>query len=293
MKRLFLLLIFFSGICLFPFYTWAKLKIVATIFPFYDFARQIVEKRGETILIVKPGVDLHHFEPKPSDILALKGADFFVFGGTWVEPWTEKIVRSVRSGPPELIDLSEELELKTTRVAVKDPHIWLDFSYVAKMIDKMAKSFAKRDKENSDFYLRNGEAYKEKIRALDQKYKESLASCKIKTIVHAGHYSFGYLAERYNLNYIAAYPQGMESEPKASQLKNMKEVIKRTGAKYIFYEELVNPKVASIISRELKLGMLKLNPGGNVPKKRFDAGITFLEIMEENLESLNRGLECK
>lgn len=277
---------------LFPLIAYGKTKVVASIFPFYDFTREIVRERGHVHLLIRPGTDLHHFEPRPSDISTLKDADFFVYGGKEIEPWAEKIGKTVRSQPPYFINVSEGLVLKTTDGATKDPHVWLDFSYAERMVDNIVENLAQKDRGNAGFYRRNGETYKDKLRDLDRRYMKTLSSCRIRTIVHAGHYSFGYLAKRYDLDYVSAYPVGMESEPKPGQIAKMKETIRKNGARYVFYEEIVNPKVAKILSTELGVGMLRLNSGGNVSKRDFEKGVTFIQIMEDNLENLKRGLEC-
>ncbi len=285
--------IFLFFLLLFPFSLYGNLRIVASIFPLYDFTREIVRDKGEVHLLIRPGTDYHHFDPSPNDILKVKGASFFVYSGKELEPWAGKILRALKGEKVHVIDVSSGLKLETLNGNVKDPHIWLDFSFVERIVDTIAKDLSEKDPKNGEFYMRNSTEYKERVRSLDKKYSEVLSTCRIRTIVHAGHYSFGYLAKRYNLQYVSAYPVTMESEPKPSQIAKMKETIIKNRAKYVFYEEVVSPKVAKILARELKIGILRLNPAGNVSKKDFKEGVTFLRIMEENLKNLKRGLECQ
>lgn len=266
-------------------------KVVATIFPFYDLTREIVKDRGDVAMLVKPGTDIHHFEPKPSDIALILKADFFIYGGEEIEPYAKKILSALGKKGPAFVNVCEGISLLVSD-GVKDPHIWLDFSNVEKIIEKIAENLARKDIKNGSFFKKNAELLKENVRSLEKKYSETLSSCRIRTIIHAGHYSFGYLAKKYNLNYVAAYPATHEHEPKPSQIAKMKETIRKEGAKYIFYEELTSPKVAKMLAKELKLEMLKLNPCGNISIFEFKRGATFLKLMEENLENLKKGLEC-
>jgi zinc transport system substrate-binding protein len=293
MKEIFLVAFLIIALTLLPQDGIARTRIVASIFPFYDFVREIVKDNAQVELLIKPGTNLHHFEPKPSDIATIRKADFFIYGGLKIEPWAERIVRTFKTAPPYIVNASQGLDLESTGPKVIDPHIWLDPYFVERIVDNIVENLAMKDQKNAEFFRRNGDEYKRKVKALDERFKQTLASCKIRTIVHAGHYSFGYLAKRYNLEYVTAYPLEIESEPTPQQIRKMKETLQRTGARYIFYEEFVSQKVANILARELKLGMLKLNSGGIISKKDLESGVTFLKIMEDNLKSLARGLECE
>ena len=111
-------------------------------------------------------------------------------------------------------------------------------------------------------------------------------------LVHGGHFAFNYLARRYGLEYIAAYSGSPDAEPTAKRLIEMKRVLARQNVHYIFYEELITPRVAEILSKETGARLLKLSGAHNVTKEELATGTTFLDLMEKNLRNLREGLEC-
>jgi len=173
-----------------------------------------------------------------------------------------------------------------------DPHIWLDFKNDKIMLDNIKKTLTEKDPANADFYQRNADDYKNKLARLDDKYKSALVNCKSPEIVYGGHYAFGYLANRYNLKYLAAQGLAPDSEPTANDLVKLVEQVKKNNIKYIFYEEMTTLKIAETIANETNAKMLLLNAAHNVTKEDMDNNISFLSIMEKNLANLKIGLSC-
>jgi zinc transport system substrate-binding protein len=280
-----------------------RLKVITTLFPLYDFARNIGKQKADVILLLPPGVEPHAFEPKPGDILKIRDADIFIYTGRFMEPWVEDIVKSFGSHGPLVVDSSKIIKL-VGEEEVKDdqkhdgdkmdPHIWLDFSRAQKMVVNILDGFLKKDLKNKDFYLKNAEEYRTQLKELDKKYRESLASCKKDIIIHGGHFAFGYLARRYNLKYISAYKGfSPNAEPTPKNLIELSKKVKDNDLKYIFYEELINPKVPEVIARETGVKLLLLHAAHNVTKEELDRGVTFISLMEQDLKNLQIGLQCQ
>lgn len=267
----------------------AKRLIVTSIFPLYDFTREIVRERSEVILLLEKGIDPHHFEPKPKDLAILRRADFFVYGGGVIDPYVKRMTRSLKGSKLKMIDASRGLELKEIS-GKRDPHVWLDLDLSQKMVDNIKEALCEKDAENCEFYRKNAEEYKDRLKALEKKFRDELSSCRVKTIIHIGHGSFGYLSEKYGFDYFSLYPVHKESEPKPKDLLRLKEEVRKSSAKYIFYERTSNQKLVDSIVRELKIEKVPLDPLESIPKER--QSITFIEGMEENLSNLKRGLEC-
>jgi zinc transport system substrate-binding protein len=281
-----------------------KLNIVTTLFPLYDFTRNIAGDKANVTLLLPPGVEPHSFEPKPGDMLRINNADVFIYTGKYMEPWVEGILKGVDSKKLVIVDtskgivLNEESEDKenhdhTHGHGKVDPHIWLDLSNAAKIVDNILDGLTGKDTGNKDYYTKNAWVYKVKLSNMDTKYRQALSSCKKHTFIHGGHFAFNYLAKRYDLQYIAAYHGSPDAEPTPKRLIELKNKLKQYNIKYIYYEELILPRVAEVISRETGAVMLKLHGAHNVSKEDMDKGITFLNIMEENLKSLKVGLECR
>jgi zinc transport system substrate-binding protein len=280
-----------------------NITVVATLFPLYDFARHIGKDKAEVVLLIPPGAEPHSFEPRPRDILKIHKADIFLYTGKAMEPWIEEILKGISGQKPLIIDSAKGIKIAGEHndernggheQGTGDPHIWLDFSNAEKMVDTILDGFVRADPSNREFYMQNAEAYKQQLQLLDKKYSDSLASCKKRILIHGGHFAFGYLARRYDLQYLSAY-QGFapNAEPTPQNMIALMKKLRSNNLHFVFYEELVMPRLAETIARETGAGLLMLNAAHNVTKEELEKGITFTSLMEQNLENLTRGLECR
>jgi len=288
-----------------------RLIVITTLFPLYDFAKQIGGEQADVTLLLPPGVEPHSFEPKPGDLMKLESADLFIYTGGRMEPWAATVLSSLNAERLIVIDASAGLlagDNKEPYILDKkgagekenkrydrdiDPHVWLDFGNAQKMVRTIVRGFAMKDPAHKEYYTRNAQNYVDELARLDEEYKRVLADCKQHVIIHGGHFAFNYLAKRYHLLYMSAYSGSPDAEPTAAKLIQLKEQIKKYGVHYIFYEELITPRVAEIIANETGVSMLKLNGAHNVTREEMAKGVTFLGIMEQNLNNLKKGLECR
>ena len=275
------------------------IKIVTTLFPLYDFAKKIGGDYVEVSLLLPPGVEAHSFEPKPSDIAKISGADIFIYTGKFMEPWVTDILAGIKNDKLETIDSSIGVKTETAVFHDKnemnnlnDPHIWLDFDNDKIIIKAIAQQLIKKDNINKNYYSQNLLNYQNKLSNLDSKYKNTLAKCQTNEIIYGGHYAFGYLANRYGLNYLAIQGMSPDAEPSAQDLMKIIKQIQKDNVKYIFYEELNSPKIAQTLANETNAKLLLLNAAHNITKNDFINNISFLDIMEENLVNLKEGLIC-
>lgn len=286
-----------------------KLNIVTTLFPIYDFTRNITGEKADVKLLLPPGIEAHSFDPKPSDIRRINSADILIFTGKYMEPWVEGVLKGIENRHFIVVDASKGIALakseaygdehghkkgkNTEHIHGKiDPHIWLDITNAKTMIDNILEGIIQKDETNRDYYVKNATVYKVKLDEMDKRYMDSLTSCKKKVFIHGGHFAFGYLARRYGLIYLAAYKGSPDSEPTPTRMAELKKTIKNNNLQYIYYEELITPRVAEIIAKEAKIKTLKLHGAHNISKEEMDSGITYLKIMEKNLDNLRLGLEC-
>jgi zinc transport system substrate-binding protein len=283
-----------------------KIIVVTTLFPIYDFTRSIADNKADIALLLPPGVEAHAFEPKPADIIKVDRADLFIYTGKYMEPWVQDILKSTVSKKLSVVDASVGIKLASLAPehrdegpggghghASYDPHIWLDFENAAKMVDTIREGLCKADPADCTLYRTNADNYKEKLSSLDKRYRESLSHCRKRTLIHGGHFAFGYLARRYGLEYISAYEGSPNSEPTARKMMSLQKKMKEKDIHYIFYEELLNPKVSEILAQETGAKLLKLNGAHNITRDEFSKGVTFLSLMEDNLVNLKAGLECE
>ena len=162
------------------------------------------------------------------------------------------------------------------------------------MVDSITRAFVERDPDNKDFYQNNASAYKAKLAELDTRFRKILSTAKHKTIIYGGHFAFGYLAKRYGLTHESPY-EGFapNAEPSPKAIAQLISNLRASGQKYIYYEELIDPKVARIIAEETGATLELLHGAHNVSKNELKVGITFLDIMNDNLQKLKVGLESQ
>ena len=288
-----------------------KLIVVATLFPLYDFARNIAGDRAEVRLLLPPGQEPHSFEPRPADIVMLNRADIFIYTNRFMEPWSEKLLKGTDSSRLIVVDASQGVNFMKVdnagdhkqhknggvedehRAQGSDPHIWLDFGNAQKMVDTIAAAFITKDPGNKEVYQKNAGAYKARLEVLDRAYQKGLVNCQKKIFINGGHYTFGYLASRYGLRYRAAYGFSPDAEPTARNLADISNTLRQEGLKHLFYEELLSPRVADTIAKETGAALLKLHGAHNIAKEEFDNKRTFIDLMERNLDNLRTGLQCR
>ena len=283
-----------------------KLHVIATIFPLYDMARNIGGEKVAVSMLLPPATDAHNYELKPDDIIKISKADLFLYVNMEMEHWAHKVMAATSSKSKLLpVETGSGIVMFPSTGGGKaadhhhqrhsakfDPHIWLDFNNAQRMADSIASALVKTDPRHSDYYLKNATQYKNKLTALDNKFRTELTGCKSRTILHAGHWAFAYLADSYGLKYYSVYNASADSEPEPQKIMEMIAQIKNAKASYIYSEDLINPRLAETIAKETGASLLKLNNGHAVSKAEMSRNVTFLELMEENLVNLKRGLQC-
>lgn len=276
-----------------------KLSVVTTLYPLYDFAKNVGGDLISADLLLPYGMSPHSFEPSPSDIIQINNSDLFVYTGDFLEPWISDVLKGTN---PELFVLNasegvsliyeEEVEDSHDHEGGVDPHIWLDLDNAILMVSSIRDSLIEVDSENKNVYEENAELYINKLLNLKASYDDILGSCVGTDFIHGGHYAFGYISEKYDLHYTAAQGFSADSEPSAEDIVHLIEEIREDGVDYIFYEELVTPRLAETLALETGVEILKLNPIGNMPKQDAEAGKDYISIMKDNLESFSTGFSC-
>lgn len=173
-----------------------------------------------------------------------------------------------------------------------DPHLWLDFENDRKIVDAIASELSALDPGNSGYYLSNAEAYKGELGRLDDSYKHTLRNCTHDLLISGGHNSLTYLGDRYGFSLVSVYGLSPNSEPTPQNIAEMTDLMDEHGIDYVLFEALLDPKVATVLAKEGGAGTLVVNPGHNLQKDDFENGVTFISIMDKNLESLSIALGC-
>lgn len=284
-----------------------KVQVVTTIFPLYDFVRVVGGDRVEVALLLPPGVEPHSFEPTPEDMVRISRAGLFVYTNPYMEPWVAGLLKGNDRQRLTVVDASAGVSYLPAagednghdvnegghHHGGMDPHVWLSIPNARKMVENIAAALGTKDPPNAAFYRQNAAAYGQKLTELDRKFQAGLGTCRTRRFLHGGHYAFGYLADRYGLQYVSAYAISADAEPRPRTLVEMIALMRSSGTRYIFYEELISPRVAETIARETGATMLRLNGVHNLSRDELQGGATYLSLMEQNLANLRTGLQCR
>lgn len=287
--------------------TGGDIKIMTTILPLADFAQAVCGRYGTVEMLLPPGAEVHTWNPRPSDIIKLADTDLFIYIGADLEPWVKDILESVKNPRLRIIEAAKNIlqatpheehahtdeEHESAHTSGLDPHIWLDFSYDLKIIDVIQENLIEILPEQKKDFAANAMVYKNKLRDLDRRYRETLQFCTNRTLVIGGHAAFGYLAQRYQLRQIALYGLSPDAKPSPRQLLEVIKTAKQYAIEVIFFEAYVATELSDVLAAEIGARTSVLNPGANLTKKELEQGITFLALMERNLENLKNGLSCR
>ena len=172
-----------------------------------------------------------------------------------------------------------------------DPHIWLDFDNARHIAANILAALVARDPAHQAYYQQNAAGLDRELAALDQRYRETLAACPKKVFLHGGHYAFGYLARRYGLRYVSASAVNADAEPTPAKLARLVKLMRQERLNYVYTEELLSSRVAETIARETGAKVLMLRAAHNLTKDEFDHGVSFISLMEQNLQNLKTGLQ--
>ena len=300
-----------------------KIKVVSTIFPIYDFTKNIAGDNVNIQMIIRPGIEIHSFNATPADIINIQNSDVFIYIGGESEAWAEKVVDSMDTNGKKIIKLmdyvkaldeeivegmeheeghnhekesnhdehEDYIEESHTHEGIYDEHIWTSPKNAKLMVTAICNALSEIDANNADLYNANADKYNQELTALDNEIKNTVASSKRKNIVFGDRFPFRYLAEEYGLEYRAPFT-GCSSQVDASPktIAYLIDYIKDNKIPYLYYIELSNEKIANTLIEQTGAEKLKLHSVQNVSKEEFDSGATYLSIMRDNLESLKKGL---
>lgn len=283
-----------------------KLKVVTTIFPIYDWVKEILKDEDVDVSLLQDnGVDLHSYEPTVDDIAKINNADVFMYVGGESDGWVESVLESNKNARVvnllEILGDSVKLEEELEGVEHDhehdhedeeeyDEHVWLSLRNAKKCVEAIKDVLCELDPSNADRYEKNAEEYIEKLELLDQKYMEVVSNSKNNTLVFGDRFPFRYLVDDYNLNYYAAFVGcSTESEASFNTITFLANKLDELGLTSILTIEGNNHKIAETIIKNTEnknQEILTLNSmqGGILE------GDTYLSIMEANLEVLKKAL---
>lgn len=334
-----------------------RLKIVTSLFPYYDMARAVIgDVKGIDLkMIVTPGQDSHSFEPTPSDVIQMENADVLIYNGGSLETWIDTLLDSLNnkkqiqmkmmdyvdvlneeivegmdtrfdshdehshsedshnhkehshsedsynqeegshsedslkheehSHDSEVSDHEEESHNET------DEHIWTSPVNEIIMTEKICEALCKALPEEKENFQKNAENYISQLKELDNEFRTIVENAKTNEIIFADKFPLQYFAKEYGLKYYAAFPGcGSDMEPSAKTIAFLVDKIKEDNIKAVFYLELSSHIVADAIETDTGAKPLQFNSCHNITQKQFDSGVTYVDLMKENVNNLKIAL---
>jgi zinc transport system substrate-binding protein len=277
----------------------SKVRVVASFFPLYDFARQVGGDRAEVTSMVPSGVEPHDWEPTIRQISDANSADLFIYNGAGFESWAQDIEAEFAvdtSSGLELLDAEEEEhegEEEEAEHGGTDPHIWLDPMLAKQQVEKIRAGFVQADPDNAQYYNDNAARFTAELDALDASIRSELSDCETQDFI-AFHNAFSYFANRYGLTQHSVHGGLPEGEVPPQRLQEIVDLANELKIDTIYSEELVDPRLAEVIADEIPNGrVLVLSPIEGLEEEEEQAGLGYIDKMEQNLANLKVGLKCK
>lgn len=289
-----------------------KITIVTTIFPEYDWMRNLTAGSDavELKLLIDKGVDLHSYQPGVNDIVTISTCDVFIYTGGASDVWVEDVIETSMNEDMLVIDLMEVLEQHRELCAddhdhehdhgeeehdhTADEHIWLSLINADHICRSLTELLQELDSANSDLYVQNFADYEAKLQALDVKYHTAIEAADFEDVVFADRFPFTYLMEDYGLHHHAAY-EGCSAETEVSfeTFARLAETLDTLALDHVIVIDDSDHRIADTViasSSDHDRGILTMQSMQAVGARQIKAGVTYLDIMEENLAVLQQAL---
>lgn len=296
-----------------------KLSIVTTIFPEYDWVREILGEKAdnaEITMLLDNGVDLHSYQPTADDIVKISDCDLFIYVGGESDEWVEDALRNAANRNMKVINLLEVLgdSVKTEEIVEgmqeeehehedveeheheeeADEHVWLSLKNAKMLVRVISKALQELDPDNKDIYAANADAYVKKLSALDAEYQTAVDAASNKTILFGDRFPFRYLVDDYGLRYYAAFVGcSAETEAGFETISFLAKRVDELKLPCVLTIEGAQHKIAETIVRNTTAKnqrVLTMDSMQSTTSKDVKNGTTYLSVMEKNLSVLKEAL---
>ena len=305
--------------------TTDKLSIVTTIFPEYDWVRQILGDKADNAdvtMLLDNGVDLHSYQPTADDIVKISDCDLFIYVGGESYGWVEDALKNATNKDMKVVNLLEVLGDKVKNEEVvegmqeeehehedgeeheegeeheheeeADEHVWLSLKNAEVLVGTISNALQEVDPGNKDAYAANADAYVKKLSALDAEYQTAVDNAARKTVLFGDRFPFRYLVDDYGLNYYAAFV-GCSAETEASfeTISFLAKKLDELKLPCVLTIEGKNHKIAETIVKNTapkSQKILTMDSMQSTTSKDVASGTTYFSVMEKNLAVLKEAL---
>ena len=307
--------------------TTDKLNIVTTIFPEYDWVKEILGDKAdnaEITMLLDNGVDLHSYQPTADDIVKISDCDLFIYVGGESDEWVEDALKNATNKDMKVINLLDVLGDKVKNEEVvegmqeeehehedgeehehedgeeheheeeADEHVWLSLKNAEVLVGAISDALQELDPDNKDTYAANTDAYVQKLSALDAEYQTAVDNATCKTVLFGDRFPFRYLVDDYGLNYYAAFV-GCSAETEASfeTISFLAKKVDELKLPCVLTIEGAQHKIAETIvenTAEKNQKVLTMDSMQSTTSQDVANGTTYLSVMEKNLSVLKEAL---
>ena len=293
-----------------------RLRVVCTLFPYYDFVRQIGGDAVDVTLLVPAGRETHSFEPTPRDVIRISEADVFLYNGGESEQWVDDILDAAGADIPCVLSMMDAAELYEEEYAEGmqaahghdhdhdghdeddhdedigyDEHIWTSPVTAMTLCRVIADALCEADPANAEGYRVRLDDYLTRLAALDETFRDIVAGASRRLLVFGDRFPLLYFCREYGLDYRAAFHGcSGDTEPSLATLKYLIDKVNQEDIPVVYTIELSSQKVASAIAETTGARILTFHSCQTLTRQEFDRGETYLSLMWKNVDVLKEGL---
>ena len=272
------------------------LRVVATDFPCYDLARQVLGSDASLTLLIRPGMDTHTYEPTPADAKAVYEADVLIYIGGTSDAWVEDMLADAPGvAAVRMMDSVQPLEEAHAEHGHEDisydEHIWTSPVNMRAMLSSVEEALCAADPDGASTYRANAEAYDAQLVQLDQTFRDLVSGAARTELIFADRFPFLYFAREYGLSYVSAFSGcSEEAQPSVQAVAALIDAVEQDGVPVIYVIEMSTGDVARAVAEQTGAEIVEMHSCQSVTGEEFEAGETYLSLMTRNVEALRKGL---
>ena len=286
-----------------------RLNVVTSIFPAFDFVRQIAGDRVNLTMLIPPGAESHSFEPTPRDMITIMNSDVFIYVGD-SEQWVERILRSMNTNEMRVFALTNHVELLLNEeehdhdcdddpdciddhliCSLFDEHVWTSPRNAILIVRAITELLSAADPANAYLFRQNAALFINELEQLDAAFVELTSGAARHTVVFGDRFPLRYFAEAYGLTWHAAFDGcSTLTDPSPARIASLINIVRNEQIPVVFHIELSNERIADVIIEATGARKLQFHSAHNVTRQEFNDGLTYIAIMRRNLDNLRIAL---
>ena len=272
------------------------LRVVATDFPCYDLARQVLGSDASLTLLIRPGMDTHTYEPTPADAKAVYEADVLIYIGGTSDAWVEDMLADAPGvAAVRMMDSVQPIEEAHAEHGHEDisydEHIWTSPVNMRAMLSSVEEALCAADPDGASTYRANAEAYDAQLVQLDQTFRDLVSGAARTELIFADRFPFLYFAREYGLSYVSAFSGcSEEAQPSVQAVAALIDAVEQDGVPVIYVIEMSTGDVARAVAEQTGAEIVEMHSCQSGTGEEFEAGETYLSLMTRNVEALRKGL---